>query len=70
MIEDYSKALIFFQKSLELNPENSACHYKVAQILMLGEDYDQALIYASKALQLDPNNKYYYLQNAEIYTLH
>jgi tetratricopeptide (TPR) repeat protein len=68
MIEDYSKALIFFQKSLELNPENSACHYKVAQILMLGEDYDQALIYASKALQLDPNNKYYYLQNAEIYT--
>ena len=68
MIEDYNKALIFFQKSLELNPENAACHYKVAQILMLGEEYEKALVYASKALQLDPNNKYYYLQNAEIFS--
>ena len=68
MIEDYNKALIFFQKALELNPENGACNYKIAQILMLGEDFDQALIYASKALQLDPKNKYYYLQNAEIYS--
>ncbi len=68
MIEDYSKALIFFQKSLELNPENAACHYKVAQILMLGENPDKALIYAARALQLDPKNKYYYLQNADIYS--
>ena len=68
MIEDYSKALIFFQKSLELNPENDACHYKAAQILILSEDYDQALIYATKALELDSTNKYYYLQTAEIYT--
>lgn len=68
MIEDYSKALIFFQKSLELNPENAACHYKVAQILMMGENPDKALIYAARALQLDPKNKYYYLQNADIYS--
>jgi len=68
MIEDYNKALIFFQKSLELNPENSACHYKVAQILIIGEQYDKALVYASQALQLDPDNKYYYLQNADIYS--
>lgn len=68
MIEDYSKALIFFQKSLELNPENAACHYKVAQILMLSEEYDRALVYATKALELDSLNKYYYLQTAEIYS--
>lgn len=68
MIEDYNKALIFFQKSLELNPENAACHYKVAQVLILSEDYDQALLYASEALQLDTSNKYYFLQNAEIYS--
>ncbi len=68
MIEDYSKSLIFFQKSMELNPENASCHYKVAQILMLGEEPDKALIYATKALQLDPKNKYYYIQNADIYS--
>ncbi|GJM29524.1 MAG: hypothetical protein DHS20C17_21590 [Cyclobacteriaceae bacterium] len=68
MIEDYSKALIFFQKSLELNPENAACHYKVAEILILNEQYDEALTYASQALQLDTSNKYFYLQNAEIYS--
>ena len=62
MIEDYHKALIFFQKSLELNPDNSACHYKVGQILMLGEEYDKALIYAAKSVQLSPKNKFYYLQ--------
>ena len=68
MIEDYHKALIFFQKSLELNPDNSACHYKVGQILMLGEEYDKALIYAAKSVQLSPKNKFYYLQNADIYS--
>ena len=68
MIEDFNKALIFFQKSLELNPDNAACHYKVAQILILNEDYEGALIYAAKALELDRSNKYYYLQTAEIYT--
>jgi tetratricopeptide (TPR) repeat protein len=68
MIEDYSKALIFFQKSLELNPDNAACHYKLAQVLLLQEEYDQALIYATQALELDSSNKYYYLQTAEIYT--
>ncbi len=68
MIEDYGKALIFFQKSLELNPSNSACHYKIAQILVLGDEYDKALQYASKALELDNQNKYYYLLNADIYS--
>jgi tetratricopeptide (TPR) repeat protein len=68
MIEDYNKALIFFQKSLELNPENDACHYKVAEILVLNEDYERALVYATKALELDRSNKYYYLQTADIYT--
>ncbi|MGI9547185.1 MAG: tetratricopeptide repeat protein, partial [Flavobacteriaceae bacterium] len=68
MIEDYNKALIFFQKSLELNPANAACHYKIAQILSLGEEYSKALVYASQALQLDSSNKYYYLQNADLYS--
>jgi tetratricopeptide (TPR) repeat protein len=67
MIEDYSKALIFFQKSLELNPDNAAGHYKVGQILMLVGEPDKALIYAARAVQINPKNKYYYLQNADIY---
>ncbi len=68
MIEDFGKALIFFQKSLELNPQNAACHYKIAQILLAGEESEKALIYATQALQLEPENKYYYLLQADIYT--
>ncbi len=68
MIEDYSKALIFFEKSLELNPNNAACHYKVGQILLLSGEPDKALNYAARAVQLDPNNKFYYLQNANVYS--
>lgn len=68
MIEDYGKALIFFQKSLELNPQNAACHYKVAQILIIGDEIDKALVYASQALELDNTNKYYFLLNADIYS--
>lgn len=68
MIEDHAKALIFFQKALELNPDNAAIHFKIAQTHIENQDYANAQEPAKKALKIDPTNKYYHLINADIHT--
>lgn len=68
ILEDLSRSLTFFQKSLELNPNNAAINYKIAEIYNLNNDFDNALLHASKAVRLQRKNKYYYLLLAEIYT--
>jgi len=68
ILEDYAKAYVFFQKSLEISPDNAAAHFKIAQILIKGGDYDKALSHALKALDINPENKYYHLITAEVYT--
>ena len=67
ILEDYAKAYVFFQKSLDIIPDKAACHFKIADILRIGEDYEKAILSAIKAMELDPNNKYYYIITAEIY---
>jgi tetratricopeptide (TPR) repeat protein len=67
ILEDYTKAMVFFQRSLELYPDNAAINYKIAEIYNLKEDLDNALIHATEALRFQDNNKYYYLLLAEIY---
>lgn len=68
LLEDYARALGFFQKAFELQPNNAAVHYKIAEVFAISGDLEQALMYASKAKKLDPSNKYYYLLLANIYT--
>ena len=68
ILEDYAKAYVFFQRSLEIQPDNGASHYKIAQILVKGQDYDKALANALQAIDIDPQNKYYYLITTDIYT--
>jgi len=67
ILEDYTKALVFFQKSLELDPNNAAINFKIADIYNINNDLDNALIHATEAVRLQGNNKYYYLLLAEIY---
>ena len=67
ILEDYTKALVFFQKSLELAPSNAAINYKIAELYNINGDLENALIYATEAVRLQENNKYYYLLLAEIY---
>ena len=67
ILEDYTKALVFFQKSLELDPGNAAINFKISEIYNLNNDLDNALIHAEEAVKLQDNNKYYYLLLAEIY---
>lgn len=68
ILEDYNKSLAFLQKALEIEPDNAAIHYKIAQVYEKSDDLDNALVHASQALKTDPDNKYYYLLVAEIYT--
>jgi len=71
ILEDYSKALLYFQRVNELNPENSTVHYKIAEILSksnTGDDQMMASVNIEKALSLEKGNKYYYLLAANIYS--
>ena len=71
ILEDYSKALLYFQRVSELNPENSAVHYKIAEILSKSNTSDDQMMASAsieKALGLEKQNKYYYLLAANIYS--
>ena len=71
ILEDYAKALIYYQKSLEINPENATVHYKIAEVLSLGEKQDdllKATLSIEQALSLERKNKYFYLLAARIYS--
>lgn len=71
ILEDYSKALLYFQRTLEISPENATVHYKVAEVLAHSnkqEDLLKASISIENALKLEKKNKYFYLLAANIYT--
>ncbi len=70
ILEDYSKALIYYQKSLDVVPENATVHYKIAQVLSRSnkrEDQQKAIENIERALSLERKNKYFYLLAAELY---
>lgn len=68
VLEDLEKAFFYFQKALEITPEEPAIHYKIAEIYLKANQADKALPFATEAADLDPSNKYYSLMLAEIYT--
>lgn len=70
ILEDYAKALVFYQKTLELAPENATVHYKIADVLNRStreEDLQQAARSIEQAISLEKKNKYFYLLAANIY---
>lgn len=70
ILEDYAKALLYYQKTLEINPENATVHYKIAEVLAQTdkqEDLLKASASIENALKLENQNKYFYLLAANIY---
>jgi tetratricopeptide (TPR) repeat protein len=68
MLDDYAKAFVLYQKSLELDPQNATAFYKIAHIFLKSDDIEKAKYNAQQAIKLDDENKYFYLLLAEIYT--
>lgn len=70
ILEDYAKALLYFERVAELNPESATVHYKIAEILAKGtqeEDLQKAARSIELAIKLDKSNKYFYLLGSNIY---
>lgn len=70
ILEDYTKALLYFQRVLELNPQSAAVHYKIAEIHSKSnreEDIRKAALAIDEALKLERKNKFYYILAANIY---
>lgn len=70
ILEDYAKALVYYQKTLDLAPDNATVHFKIADVLNRGtreEDLQRAALSIEQALKLELKNKYFYLLAANIY---
>ncbi|MDQ2656188.1 MAG: tetratricopeptide repeat protein [Bacteroidota bacterium] len=70
ILEDYAKALVYYQRALDINPDNGTIHYKIAEVLSRSnkqEDLAKASVSIEQALRLDAENKYFYLLAATIY---
>ena len=70
ILEDYAKALLYYQRALEITPENATVHYKIAEVLARSnrqEDLFKASLSIENALKLERQNKYFYLLAANIY---
>ncbi len=70
ILEDYAKALLYFQRVAELNPNNGTVHYKIAEILSKSnkeEDFLRASLSIENAIALEKKNKYFYLLASSIH---
>lgn len=70
ILEDYAKALLYYQKSLDVNPTNATVHYKIAEVLSRSQRQDdmlKAVTSIETALRLERKNKYFYLLGVNIY---
>jgi tetratricopeptide (TPR) repeat protein len=70
ILEDFAKALVYYQRALDINPENGTIHYKIAEVLSKSSKQDDLLkasLSIEQALRLERENKYFYLLAATIY---
>lgn len=68
ILEDFPKAFVLYQRSLELDPQNATAYYRLSEIFMKSDDLQKATTNAEKAIELDGANKFFYLLLAEINT--
>jgi tetratricopeptide (TPR) repeat protein len=71
ILEDYAKALSYYERTLEITPNNATVHYKIAEVLTQSNqpaDLQKASISIDNALKYEKKNKYFYLLAANIYT--
>ena len=52
-----AEAISYFKQSLELDPDNAACHQNIAIAYALAQDAEKARVHTMEALRLDPSLK-------------
>jgi tetratricopeptide (TPR) repeat protein len=71
ILEDYAKALSYYERTLDITPNNATVYYKIAEVLTQSsqpDDLQKASISIENALKYEKKNKYFYLLAANIYT--
>ena len=68
ILENYAKSLEMFQVAREINPNDAAIHFKIAEVMFRSQQTDEAVESIEKAIELEPDNKFYYLLAADIHT--
>lgn len=71
ILEDYAKALLYFERVAEMQPTNATVHYKLAEVLFKSqkeEDAQKAALHIDLALKYEQKNKYFYLLASNIYS--
>lgn len=71
ILEDFAKALVYYQKALDILPTHATIHYKIAEVLARGSKQDdliRASLSIEQALKYERKNKYFYLLGASIYS--
>lgn len=68
ILENYTNALEMFHLARDINPNEGAIHFKIAEVLFKQEVYHQAVEAVEKAVTLDPKNRFYYLLAVDIHT--
>jgi len=71
ILEDYAKALLYFQRVTELDPTNGTVHYKIAELLSKSnkeEDLMKAASSIETAIRLNKKNKYFYILASAIHS--
>ena len=66
LLEDYKRALAFLEQSIEVDPDNHAAHFKMAEVHLIMENNTAGLDAIDKAIQIQQDNKYYYVLAAQL----
>ncbi|WP_377099944.1 tetratricopeptide repeat protein [Mucilaginibacter calamicampi] len=66
-VEDNAGAAAVFTKILEIDPNNDASLYELANIKKLQKKYPDALPLLEKAVTIKPDNSWYWLSLADVY---
>jgi len=66
-IENNSLAAQFFDKVIQIDPDNDASLYELANIKKLANDFDGARALLEKAVAVNPDNEWYWVSLADCY---
>jgi tetratricopeptide (TPR) repeat protein len=67
LLNEYDQAIIYLQKSVELDPENTTAYYALGRIFNDKKDYIKAIEYYKKAIAINKNDNFLYSALADTY---